>query len=406
MSNVKFYEAQDMDLGLPVVSAPVTAEPRGPLWYLFTNGTHTVQFHSATASGDFSYSGSSLSSGTMDAMWVWNGAVTDNARLSYSVGTNLDPVAYIALAQAGNAMGAQEYLLSGTSTYLGNDIIDASGTTGNNTINGYDGGDVIYGGAGNDKISGGPGNEVIDGGGGTDTARYVDVRGHYYLVSWGGTTAVLPSYLGGSLAPADGTDRLTNIENVAFSDGTHSLQSTVNLYFSPLEYVASYNNLSNYFGATSNPADIFNHYVFSRGYYDGYRTTFDGLDYIASHIDLMNYYGASASTDVGATHYIQSGRFEGRTTTFDGFEYVASYTDLMNVFGANGDAGASHYIQNGRFEGRTTSFDGLEYIASYGDLISAFGANDGAGAAHFIASGRFEGRIHYLRWPRIHCLLR
>ena len=160
-----------------------------------------------------------------------------------------------------------------------------------------------------------PDNDLIFGGAGTDTARYGDVHGNYYLVNWNGKTAVIPEYGVGSSAPADGIDLLVGVENVAFSNGTYSLASATNEYFRPLDYVASSSQLSNFFGASSNPEAIFNHYVFTRGHYDGFRTTFNGLDYIASNPDLMNYFGANASHDAGAAHYIQNGRFEGRTTT-------------------------------------------------------------------------------------------
>ena len=100
MSYLKFYQAQDMDVGLPLVSAPATGSPRGPSWYVMTNGTNTVQLHSPD-SGNFTYSGSSLASGAMDAMWVWNGTVTDDAHLAYSVGTGVDPLTYIALRKQG-----------------------------------------------------------------------------------------------------------------------------------------------------------------------------------------------------------------------------------------------------------------------------------------------------------------
>ena len=71
--------------------------------------------------GDFTYSGTSLVGGTMDAFWVFSGTVPNDANLLYSVATGVDPTAYVALAQAGNALGAQAYLLSGTATYSGND---------------------------------------------------------------------------------------------------------------------------------------------------------------------------------------------------------------------------------------------------------------------------------------------
>jgi hypothetical protein len=49
---------------------------------------------------------------------------------------------------------------------------------------------------------------------------------------------------------------------------------------------------------------------------------------------------------------------EGRTTTtFDGLAYIAQYRDLMKAFGASSDLGATHYINNGFAEGRATAFN-------------------------------------------------
>jgi hypothetical protein len=244
----------------------------------------------------------------------------------------------------------------------------------------------LEGGGGNDTMTGGPGNDVLDGGAGTlDGAVYSSGRSAYTVVR-APDGGIIVGQDGGA---GDGIDRLWNVESLLFAGGTIASSAAD----SPLEYVASYDDLMTALGA--NATSGFNHYV-SAGCYEGRKVTFDGLAYIASYGDLMNALGAN--DEGGAAHYIVAGRFEGRAPSFDGLEYIASYPDLIDALGTNNDAGASHYIQAGRFEGRTTSFDGLEYVASYGDLIKVFHTEVAAnpdpdiGANHYIAAGYAEHR--------------
>ena len=109
------------------------------------------------------------------------------------------------------------------------------------------------------------------------------------------------------------------------------------------------------------------------GHNEGRTTTFDGLDYIASYGDLINAFGANEQA--GAAHFIDNGFKEGRTTTFDGLDYIANYTDLMKAFGANNDEGAAHYITNGHSEGRSTTFNVGAYESAHPDLPK-FSSND------------------------------
>ncbi|MEY3841998.1 MAG: hypothetical protein RLZZ542_1108, partial [Pseudomonadota bacterium] len=86
-----------------------------------------------------------------------------------------------------------------------------NGTSGADTLNGTSGGDVINGLDGNDIINGGAGNDTIDGGAGTDTAVFSGtMAGSTRTTSGSVTTVVGP----------DGTDSLTNVERMQFSDGT------------------------------------------------------------------------------------------------------------------------------------------------------------------------------------------
>ena len=250
--------------------------------------------------------------------------------------------------------------------------------------------DSLAGFAGDDQLGGDAGNDFIDGGDGNDAAYALGAVNDYTVVTYNGVTALLPE--NAQLLALDGVDKIANVETLLFfnfdPNPSHWIPiPTPQQNFSALNYIASYGDLSNAFGA--NDLAGFDHYIYT-GFYEGRQVTFSGLEYIASYGDLIGAFGANG--DAGAAHYIQNGRGEGRSTSFDGLEYIASYGDLMAAFGANADAGAAHYIQNGLGEGRSTSFDGLEYIASYGDLIVAFGSNADAGATHFILSGLAEGR--------------
>jgi serralysin len=279
---------------------------------------------------------------------------------------------FLGWVQTSNTAAAFATILSGNDVISGNSLQDI--------VSGFAGNDAIYGNGGNDYLEGNLGNDTLDGGSGFDTAVYSAARANYDIVTWAGTTGVISK--GGT---PDGVDKLVGVEQLYFFADRFINTPAEN--FRPLDYIASYADLSTALG--TNASAGFDHYLFS-GAREGRVVTFNGLEYIASYSDLMNAFGASA--DAGAAHYIQAGRFEGRHATFDSLAYLASYTDLMNAFGSNADAGASHYIQGGRFEGRHPSFDGLEYIASYGDLIKAFGSNVDAATTHYITNGRFEGR--------------
>ena len=69
----------------------------------------------------------------------------------------------------------------------------------------------ISGGTGNDTFNGGLGLS-IDGGGGIDTVAYSAVRSHYSV------TANATGFIVKDNVGSDGTDTLTNVERLAFSD--------------------------------------------------------------------------------------------------------------------------------------------------------------------------------------------
>ena len=89
---------------------------------------------------------------------------------------------------------------------------------GNDSVVGSNYSDTLYGDAGNDTLAGGAGNDAIDGGSGVDTATHSSRSKSNYTVSQSGSTYIVTDKTG-----VDGTDTLTNIERIQFSDMTVAL---------------------------------------------------------------------------------------------------------------------------------------------------------------------------------------
>ncbi len=87
------------------------------------------------------------------------------------------------------------------------------GGSGNDTLGGTSGNDTVFGNNGNDRLTGFAGNDSLDGGPGIDTAVYLAARAKYTVTVNGGGITV--TSLAGA---ADGTDQLTGVERLHFSD--------------------------------------------------------------------------------------------------------------------------------------------------------------------------------------------
>jgi Ca2+-binding RTX toxin-like protein len=94
--------------------------------------------------------------------------------------------------------------------YIGSGTFSGSGNAEDNQLTGGAGNDILSGHGGDDLITGGAGNDVIDGGAGTDTAVFSGMMAQSTVLTVNGVTTVIGS---------DGTDTLTNVEYLRFSDG-------------------------------------------------------------------------------------------------------------------------------------------------------------------------------------------
>jgi len=107
-----------------------------------------------------------------------------------------------------NAVGsaADDHIVGNT---LDNSI---KGQSGNDSLYGGAGNDVLSGDAGQDTLSGGAGNDTLDGGAGIDTALFSGNPANYQL------TRIASTYVIRDKVGSDGTDTLTNLERLQFSN--------------------------------------------------------------------------------------------------------------------------------------------------------------------------------------------
>lgn len=104
------------------------------------------------------------------------------------------------------------------------DGVGLAGTDGADWIEGGAGDDTLLGGGGNDILLGRGGNDTIDGGGGINTAVYSGAFADYLIETDEFGITVITDLREGS---PDGTDVLTNINYLAFADGTFTLNPPV-----------------------------------------------------------------------------------------------------------------------------------------------------------------------------------
>ncbi|PZN96384.1 MAG: hypothetical protein DCF29_23570 [Alphaproteobacteria bacterium] len=132
-----------------------------------------------------------------------------NDALLTSVDYTLAEGVHIETLQTRDVTGTSNLRLTGNS--LANTVL---GNAGNNVLDGGGGADHIIAGLGNDVLIGGSGDDILDGGVGTDVAVFGGIRADYTITQSEGKTLIVG---------ADGSDSLTNIERLQFSDGIYDM---------------------------------------------------------------------------------------------------------------------------------------------------------------------------------------
>lgn len=124
--------------------------------------------------------------------------------------------------KAGGYVSYATNIVGGYTIANGVVIENATGGSGNDTINGNDAANSLIGGAGNDSINGGAGNDTIDGGEGSgDRVVFSGKYAAYQILKSGDTYTVL------ALSGTDGTDTVKNVESFQFLDVTKSVDNLI-----------------------------------------------------------------------------------------------------------------------------------------------------------------------------------
>lgn len=136
-----------------------------------------------------------------------------NATVSFSLSENPN-------VEALELSGAKA--IDGTGNEFDNLIQEKEGGNVANTLNGMAGNDTLDGAGGDDELKGGDGDDVLDGGDGNDTAIFSSLKSNYQIdtnVDAAGVPQIVVKYVGDAES-AEGTDILSNIETIEFSDGS------------------------------------------------------------------------------------------------------------------------------------------------------------------------------------------
>lgn len=170
---------------------------------------------------------------TQDHTFVYTGKYAQMVAADPARGTLSDPTGGTdtinASALASNdridLSGATPSVIGGANLTIaqGTTILNAYGGDGNNVLvanakgsvlHGMAGNDTLIGGAGTDVLDGGAGNDMLDGGPGADTAVYHGVKANYTITRGTG------GFMIADKTGADGTDQVTNVQRLQFTDST------------------------------------------------------------------------------------------------------------------------------------------------------------------------------------------
>ena len=254
------------------------------------------------------------------------------------------------------------------------------GYSGNDTIVLREGDEIAYGYAGKDTIEGGAGNDVIDGGAGLDAAIYKDLSSAYTLTANDdGTISVVHSSPSEGFSD-EGSDTLTSIEKMQFSDKTLSKTS--------LKYELSESIDSTKNSLSAHTEDVLSGTLnFNKGdniiILDGQGKTYRGLEgddtYFVSQLLPKN--GKVSITDTEGSNivqlppntYIDKSLFTknaARLTLEDGREITISGADKFS-YNVGGN------ITNGT-KGTDLTFTEFAEVFGVYDILNSSGAQTGS----------------------------
>ncbi|MBC3881573.1 S8 family serine peptidase [Undibacterium sp. LX40W] len=275
-------------------------------------------------------------------------------------------------------------------------IEDATGGSGNDTLianaigsvlRGMDGNDTLAGNTGNDKLFGGKGNDSINGDAGIDIAVFSGKLSNYNLNHQGKTYSVVDK------TGIDGTDTITNVETLQFSDMTVNLtiqaiaanapkagvQRLMELYVAFFNRVPDADGMAYWIGQLAEGktinqiADTFYTIGVQFSNLTGYRANMSNAEFI--NIVYKNVLGRTDGADAGGLAYWTGKLIDGTATRGS---LVSTILDAAHTFKGDTNFGwVANLLDNKITVAKTFAIDmGLGYISqndsiSYGMALAA-----------------------------------
>ncbi len=215
----------------------------------------------------------------------------------------------------------------------GFDNIDGGG--GNDHIEGNEGNDDLDGGSGDDRLAGGAGNDVVIGGTGNDTLVLAgDLQDYTVVANPDGTFTFIDSVAG-----RDGTDTVSTIERIAFSDadvGLWALVGSIDRLGTPNNDVMHGTAAREWFETYAGEDEIYGDAAedtFIPGSGDDFVDGGTGTDDDANFVwDIINYFNEYLN---GGTYGVTVNLTTGVAT--DTYGDTDTLVDIERVFGTPGD---------------------------------------------------------------------
>jgi Ca2+-binding RTX toxin-like protein len=207
----------------------LTVNETAPGSYSLSDGTSLTNIQVFSLDGGSfgaTFNLSTLSKGYASIYGGWNSSSTLNLNLSADTYNVTLSVNWTGSGSVTDSSGAA--LHYGNIQHLnltagsGDDVLSNAFQGGNVAFYGGAGDDTLQGGSGDDTLSGGSGDDTIDGGGGTDTFLLSGPKSHYTITPVGPGAYTVTDNVG-----TDGTDQISNIEKIQFSDGVLSLTGAI-----------------------------------------------------------------------------------------------------------------------------------------------------------------------------------
>lgn len=271
--------------------------------------------------------------------------------------------------------GGPETAFGSTLVSIGARPLVINGSKGDDLITGESGNDHLFGGEGNDLLEGKEGNDAIDGGSGTDTAVFSGKLSSYKL-SHDAKIYTITAKTG-----TDGTDLLSNVETLRFSDVTVNLsiqgiaattpqtdvQRLIELYVAFFNRVPEADGLAYWLGEmrSGKPinaiADIFYEAGVAFSELTGFTANMSNADFV--NVIFRNVLGRTEGADPEGLAYWSTELMEGRATRGS---LVSVILDSAHSFKGNANWGwVANLLDNKIAVAKTFAIDwGLGYASS------------------------------------------